>query len=47
MILQIFNVSAGVFSQNFPNFFGGENWDQLGYFDTLTSSLSLKKVAYW
>ena len=27
----------------FLNFFGGENWDQSGYFDTLTSSFSLYK----
>ena len=30
------------FFQKFPNFFGGENWHQSGYFD---SSLSLIKVA--
>ena len=28
-----------IFPQNFPNFFGGENWYHSGYFDTLPSSL--------
>ena len=37
-------LSADIF-QKFPNFFGGENWHQSGYFDTLPSSLSLIKVA--
>ena len=32
--------------QKFPNFFGGENWHQSGWFDTLPSStLSLIKLA--
>ena len=29
----------------FPNFFGGENWHQSAYFDTLSSSLSIIKIA--
>ena len=32
------------FFQKFPNFFGGKNWHESGYFDTLPSSLSLIKV---
>ena len=35
------------FFQKYPNSFKGENWDQLGYFDTLPSTLSLIKVAAW
>ena len=35
------------FFQKFPNFFGGENWHQLGYFDTLPRTVSLIKVAPW
>ena len=36
------------FYQKFPNFFGGENWHQSDYFDTLLSSLSLiKSVLMW
>ena len=33
------------FYQNFSNFFGGESWHQLGYFDILLNLLSLTKVA--
>ena len=33
------------FFPKIPNFLGGENWYQLGYFDTLHNSLSLLKVA--
>ena len=36
-----------IFFQKFPNFFGGENLHQLGYFDTQPSSLSLIKVVPW
>ena len=36
-----------IFFQKFPNFFGGENWHQSGYFDTLSSSWSFIKVAPW
>ena len=38
-------LSADFFFQKFPNFFGGENLHQPGYFDTLPSSLSLIKIA--
>ena len=41
------HILSAEFFQNFPNSFGGENWDKLGYFDTLSNSLSLKKVAPW
>ena len=40
-------ILSAEFFQKFPNSFGWENWDQLGYFDTLPSSLSLIKVAPW
>ena len=36
-------ILSAEFFQKFPNSFGWENWDQLGYFDTLPSSLSLIK----
>ena len=31
--------------KKFPNFFGGENWHQLGQFDCLPSLLTLTKLA--
>ena len=31
------------FYQKFPNFYGGENWHQSGWFETLISSLNLMK----
>ena len=36
-----------IFFKNFQTFFGGENWHQSGYFDTMPSSLSLTKVGPW
>ena len=36
-----------IFFQKFPNFFGGKNLQQSGYFDTLSSLLSLIKVVPW
>mgnify|MGYP006903911528 CR=1 FL=1 len=41
----LYQILLADFFSKFPNFLGGENWDQSGYFDTLPSSLSLTKIA--
>ena len=48
-LLVIFGLDfvSRIFIKTFQNFFGGESWHQLSYFDTLFNLLRLTKVAPW